>query len=97
MSLRRTQLPVPPNPDSMTYSGGDPVLWQRDAYQWMVQVKQRLEQDSVTNSSPTGQFLVSTYTPVNTMTGTDALSNVVATLISNMTNGGYLTTPRKLA
>lgn len=94
--MRRTQLNVPPNPSAAAYSG-NPQAWQAAAYQWMLQVKQAVEGASEVNTRPVGQILVSTYTVVNTMTGTDALSNVVATLINDLTNGGYLTTPRNLA
>lgn len=94
--MRRTALPPPPNPSSPMYAGKQ-LAWARDAYAWMQKVKAAVDADSAVNTRPTGQFLVTTYTAVNTMTGTDALSNLVATLINDMMAGGYLTTPRNLS
>ena len=90
MTLQRTQLPTPPNPNSSQYSSNI-QQWVTDAYTWMSQVQQRLQQDSTVNTAPIGSFQVVSYTATSTMTGTDALSNTVATLISKMQQGGYLT------
>jgi len=54
----------------------------------MAQVKHRLETDSVVNTQPIAPFVVGTYTAVNTVTGTDALSNFVATIVSAMQSQG---------
>lgn len=89
--MNRTMLPAAPNPSDPMYSG-NPVSWQRAAYQWMQVVRERIETDSEVNVRPMAPFVVSTYTAVNTMTGTDALSNVVATLISAMQAKGLTAT-----
>lgn len=91
--MNRTQLPSPPDPGAAQYAG-NPVAWQRAAYAWMGQVKAQIETDSAVNVRPIAPFAVSTYTAVNTMTGTDALSNFVATLITAMQAKG-LTATRK--
>lgn len=85
--MNRTQLPQPPDPASSLFLG-NPGAWQRAAYAWMQQVKERIETDSEVNIRPMTPFVVTTYTAVNTMTGTDALSNVVATLIKAMESKG---------
>lgn len=89
--MNRTQLPNPPDPGAPAYAG-NPQLWGRAAYQWMLQVKERIETDSEVNVRPMAPFVVSTYTAVNTMTGTDALSNMVATLITAMQAKGLTAT-----
>lgn len=89
--MNRTQLPAPPDPGSPAYSG-NPLAWQRAAFQWMAQVKGRIETDSAVNSRPVGPITVGTYTAVSTVTGTDALSNFVATLVTAMQGQG-ITTP----
>jgi hypothetical protein len=87
--MNRTQLPAPPDPSSYN---GNPAGWQQAAYQWMQQVKGRIETDSNVNVRPMGPIAVSTYTAVATVTGTDALSNFVATLVTLMQTKG-LTVP----
>lgn len=82
--MNRTQLPMPPNPASFSSS----AAWQQAAYQWMAQIKGRLETDSAVNTSPIGPFLVDTYTAIQTVTGTDGLSNFVATLVTAMQKQG---------
>jgi hypothetical protein len=83
--MNRTQLPAPPNPSSY---GANTQQWQQAVYQWMSQVKSRIETDSMVNTAPIAPFVVSSYTYVNTMTGTDALSNFVATLVEAMQTKG---------
>jgi hypothetical protein len=78
--MNRTQIPVPPNPASF----GSIPAWQAAVFQWMLSVKGRIETDSVVNTQPIAPFVVSTYTAVSTVTGTDALSNFVATLVAGM-------------
>lgn len=58
----------------------------------MLGVKQRVETDSAANVRPVSPFVVGTYTAVNTMTGTDALSNFVATFITAMQAKGITAT-----
>lgn len=89
--MNRTILSAPPNPDSTQYSG-NPAAWQTAMYQWALNVKQRVETDSAANVRPVAPFVVSTYTAVNTMTGTDALSNFVATFITAMQTKGITAT-----
>lgn len=89
--MNLTILPAPPNPSDAMFTG-NPMAWQREAYRWMEIVKERIETDSAVNIRPMTPFVVSTYTAVNTMTGTDALSNVVATLISAMQAKGLTAT-----
>jgi hypothetical protein len=86
--MNRTTLPAPPDP-AKYQSVQD---WMRAAHRWMVDAKARIEQDSTVNTVPMAPFVVSTYTAVNTITGTDATSNVVATLLMAMQQKG-LTAP----
>jgi hypothetical protein len=85
--MNRTQLPAPPDPTSPIYAG-NPIAWQRAAFSWMQQVKGRIETDSAVNIRPIGPLSVSTYTAVSTVTGTDSLSNFVATLVDAMLTKG---------
>lgn len=78
--MNRTQLPAPPNPS--TYPSVP--AWQQAVYGWMQKVKGRIEADSVANTQPIAPFVVGTYTATQTVTGTDALSNFVATLVAGM-------------
>ena len=82
---------MPPDPSAATYAG-NPTEWQRAAFRWMQDVKGRIETDSAVNVRPIGPIAVATYTAVATVTGTDALSNFVATLVSAMQQKG-LTVP----
>lgn len=82
--MNRTHLPAPPNP--MTYPNVS--AWQQAMYQWALQVKGRIEADSAVNTSPVAPFVVGTYTTTNTITGTDATSNFVATLVAGMQSQG---------
>ena len=86
--MNRHQLPQPPNPASYT----QPLQWQRAMYDWALKMKQHLETDSAVNTAPIAPFMVGTYTAVNTVTGTDTLSNFVATLITAMNQQG-ITSP----
>ena len=87
--MNRTQLPEPPNPASTTYSG-NPSSWMSAAYAWMQQVKGRIETDSSVNVRPVTPFTLGTYTATYTLTGTDATSNYVATLVAAMTTKGLV-------
>lgn len=78
--MNRTFLPNPPNPASFPTV----TAWQTAAFLWMSQIKSKIEADSTVNSSPIAPFVVGTYTAVQTVTGTDALSNFVATLLKAM-------------
>lgn len=78
--MNRTTLPNPPSPQSNTTQS----QWMQAVYQWMCAVKAQIETDSTVNTAPVAPFLVGTYTAVNTVTGTDALSNFVATLVTGM-------------
>ena len=78
--MNRTQLPAPPDPARFA----NVLDWQREAYRWMQQVKGRIETDSAVNVTPVGPFVVGTYTATATVTGTDALSNFVATLVAGL-------------
>lgn len=62
--------------------------WQLATWRWMTQVKSRIEADSIVNTSPIAPFVTGTYTAVNTVTGTDALSNFVATLVTGLQQQG---------
>jgi hypothetical protein len=83
--MNRTQLPAPPNP--MQFS---PTAWQTAVYQWMQQVKGRIEADSTVNIQPVAPFQVGTYTPVMTLIGTDTVSNFLATLVTALTAKGLV-------
>lgn len=85
--MNRSQLPAPPNPDNSAYAG-NVIAWQRAVYNWMAQVKGRLETDSQANTTPIGPFVVGTYTAVSTITGTDDASNFIATLVTAMNQKG---------
>jgi len=74
--VNRTVLPIPPDPPKGSSD------YDLAVYRWMMQVKHRLETDSVANTQPISPFVVGTYTAVNTVTGTDALSNFVATIVT---------------
>lgn len=87
----RTILPAPPNPNAPAYAG-NPDQWQTAVFQWMSAVKSRIETDSAANVRPVSPFVVSTYTAVNTMTGTDALSNFLATFITALQAKGVSST-----
>lgn len=89
--MNRTILSAPPDPNSTTYSGS-PDKWQNAVYAWMLDTKKRVETDSAANIQPVSPFVVSTYTAVNTMTGTDALSNFVATFITALQAKGLTAT-----
>ena len=78
--MNRTVLPKPPDPDRYL----NPREWQKATFQWMSAVKARIETDSTANTSPIAPFVVGTYTAVSTITGTDAASNFVATLVTAM-------------
>ena len=78
--MNRTTLPAPPNPATFK----DPAEWSKAAYLWMAKVKGQIETDSAANVGPIGPFVVGSYTATNTITGTDAISNFVATLIAAM-------------
>jgi hypothetical protein len=82
--MNRTTLPAPPNPDAYN----DAMAWARAAYRWMLDSKQRIETDSTVNGQPIAPFVLGTYTAVNTITGTDATSNFVATLLAAMQQKG---------
>ena len=93
MSLRRTLLPLPPNPDDAQYSA-QPISYSRAVFDWMNRVKGRIEADSVVNDRPAGQRFLSTNFTTNTVatgttTGTD-LANVVASLVQVLTDKGLL-------
>lgn len=89
--MNRTTLPSPPDPNSTAYSNS-PSAWQTAMFQWALQVKSRVETDSAVNIRPVSPFVVSTYTAVNTMTGTDALSNFLATFITALQLKGLSST-----
>ena len=97
MALRRTILPHPPNPDDTVFAGA-PMLFNRAVYDWMQQVKGRLEIDSQSNNVPAAQpFLATNFTTntvvTGTTTGTD-LANAVASLVQAFTDNGRLS-PRR--
>lgn len=87
--MNLTRLSNPPHPASFASQSA----WTLAVYQWMSDTKAQIEGDSTVNTQPIAPFVVSTYTAVNTMTGTDALSNFVATLVTAMQQAG-ITSPR---
>ena len=89
--MNRTTLPAPPDPNSVAFSG-NPNAWQTAMFQWASQVKQRVETDSAVNIRPVSPFVVVSYTATNTMTGTDALSNFLATFITALQAKGLSST-----
>lgn len=84
-----TQLPDPPDPGQYT---NDLHSWQRAIYIWMLNVKAQIEADSTVNTTPVAPLKVGTYTEVTTITGTDDVSNFVATLVAKMQQAG-ITSP----
>ena len=86
--MNRTVLPIPPNPQQFTDLG----LWALAVYAWMNQVKSRIEGDSAANVGPVGPFVVGAYTATNTIVGTDATSNFVASFVKALQTKG-ITTP----
>ena len=82
--MNRTQLLRAPNPAD--YSSV--MAWQKAVYEWMDYAKGRIESDSNVNTTPVGPLVVSTYTQTATITGTDALSNFVATLVTMLNQKG---------
>lgn len=86
--MNRTILQAPPNPSDY------PTLqaWQSAVHQTLLNWKQRIETDSTVNATPVGPVVVGAYTPTSTITGTDAVSNFVATLVNGMQQQG-LTSP----
>lgn len=89
--MNRTTLPTPPDPSAAMFSG-NPQAWQKAAHLWMLQVKERIETDSEVNVRPIAPFVISTYTAVNTLAGTDATSNFVATIVTAMQAKGLSAT-----
>lgn len=78
--MNRTVLPNPPNPSGYPNANA----WMMAVFNWMCQVKLKIEADSNVNTSPIAPYVVGTYTATNTITGTDATSNFVATLVAGM-------------
>lgn len=89
--MNRTVLPNPPDPNSVAYSG-NPDRWATALFQWAKEMKSRIETDSAVNVRPVSPFVVSTYTAINTMTGTDNLSNFLATFITALQVKGLSST-----
>lgn len=89
--MNRTIVSAPPNPDAQPYSG-NPAAWQAAMYQWALDTKKRIETDSAANVRPVSPFAVSTYTAIATVTGTDDLSNFVATLVTALQVKGITAT-----
>lgn len=87
-SLRRVQLPGPPDPRIPAYKGNF-LAWQKAVYDWMLQSKGQIEGASEVNTRPIGPLVIATYTMITTITGTDDLSNFVATLVALMQGKGY--------
>jgi hypothetical protein len=86
--LNRTQLQTPPHPASYPSTQS----WQMAMYQTMLNWKQRIETDSTVNTTPVGPVVIGTFTPTTTITGTDEVSNFVATLVNGMQQQG-ITSP----
>ena len=82
--MNRTILATPPNPANFT----NPADWMKETFNWMSLVKSRIETDSNVNTSPIAPYVVGTYTATNTIVGTDATSNFVATLVTGMQKQG---------
>lgn len=82
--MNRTQLPAPPNPASFA----NPADWMKATFEWMSYVKGRIETDSTVNTAPIAPFVVGAFTSTNTIVGTDATSNFLATLVTGMQKQG---------
>lgn len=82
--MNRTQIPIPPDPARFS----DPSDWMKATFEWMRYVKGRLETDSAANTQPVAPFVVGTYTTTNTIVGTDATSNFLATLVTGLQKQG---------
>ena len=86
--MNRTVLTVPPDPASYPQFPD----WQMALYNCLSQWKQKLENDSRVNTTPVGPLVVGTYTMTNTLAGTDATSNFLATMVTYMQQQG-ITSP----
>lgn len=86
--MNRTQLQTPPHP--ATYPSVQ--AWQMAVYQCLLAWKQRIETDSNANGTPVGPLVVSGYTALNTLSGTDDTSNFLATMVTLMQQQG-ITSP----
>lgn len=90
--MKQLTLNEPPNPSDMRYVN-NVLAYNRAMFDWASRVKQKLEQASRVNDTPLGQnFVLGTFTTLGTLTGTDATSNVLCTLIQAMLDRGILTT-----
>lgn len=76
--MSRITLPNPPDPGAYP----SPMEWQKAAHGWMQRVKFSVE--NAINTPALAPFALGTFTAVNTLTGTDATSNFVATLVRAM-------------
>lgn len=86
--MNRTVLPAPPDPRRYA----NVSAWQDATYDWMRRTKSLIETDSSANIVPLAPFVVDSYTLTSTITGTDATSNFVATLVTAMQKRG-ITSP----
>ena len=91
--MKHLSLPDPPAADSPQFRG-NALAFQRAASDWMARAKGLIQSAHNDVASPCGQQMLATSFVLNTVatgttTGTD-LSNVVASLISVLTQKGIL-------
>lgn len=91
--MKRIILPQPPNPDDAMYRN-QPLVYSRAAYEWMRQVKGKIEDASTINDTPLDQQLViSSYTLNTSLSGTSTgtdITNFICTLVSAFTKKGVI-------
>lgn len=93
MAMRVVVLPMPPNPNDAQYRGNT-NSYNQAVYQWMVDMKGKLEAQSRQNDPPIGQsFAVSSYTTNTSLSGTSTgtdVANFVCSLIAAMQTKGLV-------
>lgn len=91
--MRHLNIPDPPDPNGIQYKG-NALAWQRASFDWMKKLKGVVQDSHNQLSNPCGQqFIASAFTTNTTATGTTTgtdLSNVVASLVQTLTQGGVL-------
>lgn len=92
--MKHLNVPMPPNPDSPQYKSS-PLAWQRAATDWMQRIKGVVESVHNDSVAPCAQqFLATSFTTntvaTNTYTALADVANVLASLVSALTQRGIL-------
>lgn len=84
----------PPNPTQEKYRS-NPLMWQRDMYEWGKSLSGKLEQASALNDTPLETpFVLGDFTATTTLAGTSTgtnVSNFLCTLVEAFTNKRMIT------